>query len=47
VLHKVEGENLVGGGWVGGDTWFGSVMTSVEVKKMLGMGLGFHMDHQR
>jgi hypothetical protein len=33
VLRQVEGAEVVPGGWVGGDAWFGSVMTCVEVKK--------------
>jgi len=37
VLRQVEGAGLPVGGWVGGDAWFGSVMTSVEVKKRLGV----------
>jgi hypothetical protein len=37
VLHRVEGVNLVEGGWVGGDAWFVSVMIAVEVKKRLGV----------
>jgi len=37
VLRQVEGSNLPRGGWVGGDAWFGSVMTAVEVKKRLGV----------
>eukprot|EP00957_Ditylum_brightwellii_P160136 12190619-Ditylum_brightwellii.AAC.1 len=28
---QVEGSNLSKGAWVGGDTWFGSVTTAVEV----------------
>jgi Transposase IS4 len=33
VLRQVEGAGVVEGGWVGGDAWFGSVMTCVEVMK--------------
>jgi hypothetical protein len=32
VLHQVEGAKIPPGGWVGGDAWFGSVFSSVEVK---------------
>jgi hypothetical protein len=37
VLRQVEGASVRRGGWVGGDAWFGSVMTAVEVKKRLGV----------
>ena len=37
VLRQVEGAGLPVGGWVGGDAWFGSVMTVVELKKRLGV----------
>ena len=37
VLRQVEGAEVVRGGWVGGDDWFGSVMTAVEVMKLLGV----------
>jgi hypothetical protein len=30
VLHQVAGAGIPEGGWVGGDTWFGSVITVVE-----------------
>jgi hypothetical protein len=43
VLQQVEGTSVRRGGWVGGDAWFGSVMTAVEVKKA---GCTFHDDHQ-
>jgi hypothetical protein len=33
VLRQVEGSGIEPGGWVGGDAWFGSVVTSVEVMK--------------
>jgi hypothetical protein len=33
VLRQVDGAEVEAGGWVGGDAWFGSVMTCVEVKK--------------
>jgi hypothetical protein len=37
VLHQVEGVNVFEGGSVGGNAWFGSAMTAVEVKKRLGV----------
>lgn len=33
VLRQCEGANLVEGGWVGGDAWFGSIPAVVELKK--------------
>ena len=30
VLRQVAGAGVPEGGWVGGDAWFGSVITSVE-----------------
>ncbi|KAG7344005.1 hypothetical protein IV203_022013 [Nitzschia inconspicua] len=33
VLRQVEASGVIPGGWVGGDAWFGSVATSVEVFK--------------
>jgi hypothetical protein len=35
VLRQVEGADVASGGWVGGDAWFGSVMTAVEVMKRM------------
>lgn len=35
VLRQVEGANVVPGGWVGGDSWFGSVATCVELRRRL------------
>jgi len=32
VLHQVEGAKVKPGGWVGGDSWFGSVLSAVEMK---------------
>jgi hypothetical protein len=37
VLRQVEGAKVIEGGWVGGDAWFGSVITAVEVYKRLGV----------
>ena len=31
MLRQVEGANLAEGGWTGGDAWFGSVMSSIEL----------------
>jgi len=33
VIQLVEGAKILAGGWVGGDSWFGSVVTAVEVMK--------------
>jgi hypothetical protein len=33
VMRQVKGAKVVEGGWVGGDAWFGSVITAVEVMK--------------
>jgi hypothetical protein len=32
VLRQVEGAGVSKGGWVGGDSWFGSFLSAVEVK---------------
>ena len=32
VLRQVKGARIPKGGWVGGDSWFGSVLSAVEVK---------------
>lgn len=37
VLRQVKGANVGQGGWVGGDAWFGSVATAVEVMKTFGV----------
>ena len=37
VLRLVEGADIPQGGWVGGDSWFGSVMSAVEVGKRFGV----------
>ena len=37
VLRQAEDANVVKGGWVGGDSWFGSVMTCIELYKKLGL----------
>jgi hypothetical protein len=36
-LHRVEGAKVVEGGWIGGNAWFGSITTVVEVKNRLGV----------
>ena len=33
VLRQVEGAGVVEGGWVGGDAWFGSIASCVEIMK--------------
>jgi hypothetical protein len=35
VLRQVKGAGVLPGGWTGGDAWFGSVMTCVELMKQL------------
>ena len=35
VLRQVEGANVAKGRWVGGDAWFGSVASAVEIMKNL------------
>jgi hypothetical protein len=37
VLQLVERAQVPKGGWVGGDSWFGSVATAVEVYKCFGV----------
>jgi Transposase IS4 len=37
VMRQVKGANVAQGGWVGGDAWFGSVMTCVELMKEFGV----------
>jgi hypothetical protein len=36
-LRLVANAQIPEGGWVGGDSWFGSVMTAVEVMKCCGV----------
>ena len=36
-LRQVNGAKVRAGGWVGGDAWFGSVMSSVELINQLGV----------
>jgi hypothetical protein len=35
VLRQAENANVVEGGWVGGDSWFGSIESSVELMRVL------------
>ena len=35
VLHHIEGDKVIKGGWVGGDAWFGSIVSDVEILKSL------------
>ena len=37
VLRQAQGAKVEKDGWVGGDAWFGSVATSVELRKRLGL----------
>ncbi|KAG7355118.1 hypothetical protein IV203_004474 [Nitzschia inconspicua] len=41
VLRQVEESGVIPGGWVGGDAWFGSVATSVEVFKRFSVNSTF------
>jgi len=45
VLRLVEGANIHKQGWVGGDSWFESVSTAVEVMNKFGVHSTW-MDHQ-
>ena len=47
VLRQVEGAGVEKGGWVGGDAWFGSIMTAVEVKKRFGVHSTFIIKNNR
>jgi hypothetical protein len=47
VLRQVEGAGVAKGGWVGGDAWFGSIMTAVEVKKRFGVHSTFIIKNNR
>ncbi|KAL7525905.1 hypothetical protein ACHAXR_002386, partial [Thalassiosira sp. AJA248-18] len=46
-LRQCEGAGLEEGGWVGGDAWFGSINSSVELKKRLGVNSTFIIKHQQ
>jgi hypothetical protein len=35
VLQQIKGANVVKGGWVGGNAWFGSMVTALEANKRL------------
>jgi hypothetical protein len=37
VLRQAENSNVIEGGWVGGDAFFGSVESCVELKRVLGL----------
>ena len=37
VLRQVKGLGLVKGGWVCGDTWFGSIVLVIELEIRLGV----------
>lgn len=37
VLRQVRGAQVKPGGWVGGDSWFGSVISAVECMKLFGV----------
>lgn len=37
VLRQAEGANVFRGRWVGGNAWFGSIESCIELKKCLGL----------
>jgi hypothetical protein len=37
VLHQIEGARVVDGCWVGGDAWFGCMITALDVMKRLNL----------
>ncbi len=41
VLCQAEGTKVVDGGWIGGDAWFGSINSCVELKKRFGIFSSF------
>jgi hypothetical protein len=41
VLHQVDGTKISPGGWVGGDAWFGSVLSTVEVVIQCLLNVGY------
>ena len=47
VLRQVEGAGVEKGGWVGGNAWFGSIMTAIEVKKRFGVHSTFIIKNNR
>ncbi|CAB9499209.1 unknown protein [Seminavis robusta] len=47
VLRQVRDAKVERGGWCGGDAWFGSVATCVELKKRLGVHSTFIMKNNK
>jgi hypothetical protein len=47
VLRQVQGAGVQEGGWTGGDAWFGSVMSCVEVYKRFGVHSTFIVKNNR
>ena len=41
VLRQAEGAKVIEGGWIGGDAWFGSINSCVELKKRFGIFSSF------
>ena len=41
VLRQVEGSRLEKNGWVGGDTWFGSILSCAELKNLMDVNCAF------
>jgi hypothetical protein len=47
VLRQVKGAGVQPGGWTGGDAWFGSVMSCVELYKRFGVHSTFVIKNNR
>ena len=46
-LHQVEGAKVPPGGWVGRDSWFGSVFSAAEVKRCFNVhSMGNKTEHR-
>jgi hypothetical protein len=42
VLHQAVNAKVVEGGWVGGDEWFGSIESCVELMRVLRVAFNLH-----
>ena len=47
VLRKVEDANVARNGWVGGDDWFGSAHSCVELRKISGVHSAFAIKNNK